>query len=232
MTTASITGTDVRLRNTVIRHLDWSPELDASAIGASATEGVVTLTGFTDSYVDKLTAERVAKRLRGVRAVANDIVVRLSVDRTDEDIARDAARALATRQAVGDVVQAAVHRGHVTLTGSVEWLFQKQVAEDLIRHVRGVAGVHNHIAVKPRAEARDVKRRITRALHEHADLEARHIQVTAEGAHVRLRGTVTTWTEREAAERAAVDAPGVTQVDNEIAVVAMPLADDDTEEIC
>jgi len=232
MTTLSITGTDIRLRDTVRRHLDWDPEVDASSIGVTASEGVVTLTGFADTYSDKLAAERAVKIVRGVRAVANDIVVRLRVDRTDEDVAHDAARALSTRQAIGDVVQAAVHHGHVTLTGSVEWLFQRQLAEDLVRHVRGVVNVHNHISVTPRAEQRDVKRRITRALHQNADVDAQHIEVSAEGHLVILTGNVTTWSQREAAERAASQAPGVTQVDNHIAVLPAPLADDDVDEIC
>ncbi|HWV93353.1 MAG TPA: BON domain-containing protein, partial [Vicinamibacterales bacterium] len=115
MATVSITGTDIRLRGAVVRQLDWDPEVDASAIGVSADEGVVTLTGFVDSYADKLAAERVAKRVRGVRAVANDITVRLMVDRTDSDIAHDAAQALKLRPALADTVQVAVHRGHVTL---------------------------------------------------------------------------------------------------------------------
>ena len=232
MTTASITGTDVRLRGTVIRHLDWDPEVDASGIGVTAHEGVVTLTGFVDTYADKLAAESVMKRLRGVRAVANDILVRLLVDRTDEDIALDTARALSLRQSIADLVQATVHRGHVTLTGSVTWLFQKQTAEDLVRHVRGVVAVHNHITVTPRVAERDIKRRITHALHQNADVDVRHIQVTTVGNLVILSGTVASWSQRAAAEDAASQAPGVTHVDNHISVSPAPLAEDDGDEIC
>ena len=233
MSTISITGTDLRLRDTVIRHLDWDPEVDASAIGVTAHDSVVTLTGFVDSYADKLAAERAVKRLRGVRAVANDIVVRLMVDRTDEDIARDAVRAIAVRQAIADLVQVAVHRGHVTLTGAVTWLFQKQVAEDLVRHVRGVVAVHNHITVTPRGSDREVKRRISRTLHHNADVDARHITVATEGSQVTLTGIVTTWSQREAAELAASQAPGVRQVVNHIVVSPAPLADeDDIDIIC
>ena len=125
MTTASITHTDVRLRNAVVRQLDWDPEVNASAIGVAARDGVVTLTGFIDSYTGKLAAERVVKGVRGVRAVANDIVVRLVAGRTDPDIAHDATQALKLRPALADNVQAVVHNGHVTLTGTVEWEFQK-----------------------------------------------------------------------------------------------------------
>src|SRR3970040_624572 len=126
MTTASITQTDIRLRNAVVRQLDWDPEVDASEIGVTAKDGVVALTGFIDSYAAKLAAERVVKRVRGVCAVANDITVRLLVDRTDADIAHDAAQALKLIPALAGHVQVAVHAGRVTLTGTVEWLFQKQ----------------------------------------------------------------------------------------------------------
>jgi osmotically-inducible protein OsmY len=137
MSTESITHTDVRLRNSIIRQLDWDPEVDAGAIGVAAKDGVVTLTGFVDTYAEKLTAERVAKRVRGVRAVANDITVRLRVERTDADIASDAAQALKLIPALADNVQAAVHNGHVTLTGRMEWLYQRQQAETAVRHIRG-----------------------------------------------------------------------------------------------
>ena len=232
MTTASISGTDVRLRNTVIRHLDWDPELDASGIGVTAHEGVVTLTGFVSGYAEKLAAERAVRRLRGVRAIANDIVVRLLVARTDEDIALDAARALSLRQSIGDAVQAIVHRGHVTLTGSVTWLFEKRAAEDLVRHITGVVAVHNHVTVTAPAAERDIKRRITHALHQNADVDVRHIQVTVQGNLVILSGTVTSWSQRDAAELAAIQAPGVTHVDNHITISPTPLAEEEVDELC
>jgi osmotically-inducible protein OsmY len=219
MTTASITGTDIRLRDVVVRQLDWDPEVDASAIGVSAKDGVATLTGFIDTYVGKLAAERVAKRVRGVRAVANDITVRLLVDRTDPDIAHDAAQALTLRPALADNVQVAVHRGRVTLTGTVEWLFQKEQAAHAVRHVRGLLGVLNHITVTPKSGQRDVHHRIVRALHHNADLDAGHISVTVSDDVVTLRGTVGSWMQRDAAERAAGSAPGITRVDDEIVVV-------------
>lgn len=233
MTTNVINGTDIRLRNTVIRHLDWDPAVDASSIGVSASEGIVTLTGFVGSYADKLAAERAVKSLRGVRAVANDIVVRLMVARTDEDIAHDTARALSLRQAVADVVQATVHHGHVTLTGTVEWLFQKKLAEELVRHVQGVVAIHNHITIRPVAVQRDIQRRITRELHHNADVDARDVQVTIEGTVVILNGRVQSWRQREAAEWAASHAPGVTRVDNHIVITPLALPTDDVvDEIC
>jgi osmotically-inducible protein OsmY len=219
MTTASITGTDVRLRNTVVRQLDWDPEVDASAIGVAASEGVVTLTGFIDTYTGKLAAERVAKRIRGVRAVANDIVVRPTVDRTDPELAHDAAQCLKLRPALGDTVQAIVHNGRVTLTGTVEWLYQKAAAEDAVKHIRGVVEVFNHLAIRSRMGRRDVQKRIVRALHCNADLDARHINVGIQADVVTLTGTLSSWTQRETAERAAGSAPGIARVDNRIVVV-------------
>jgi len=233
MTTASITHTDIRLRGAVVRQLDWDPEVDAGAIGVAAKDGVVTLTGFIDSYAGKLAAERVAKRVRGVRAVANDITVRLAVERTDTDIAHEAVQALKLLPALGENVQAAVHNGHVTLTGTVEWLFQRQQAETVVRHIRGLLGVFNHITVKPKAGQRDVQRRIVRALHRTADLDAQHISVTVEDDAATLRGTVTSWMQRDAVERAAGSAPGITRIDNQIVVVpAEPHELEPPDEIC
>jgi osmotically-inducible protein OsmY len=233
MTTASITGTDIRVRGAVVRQLDWDPELDASAIGVTANDGVVTLTGFVDSYAEKLAAERVAKRIRGVRAVANDITVRQMVGRTDADIAHDAVVCLKNRPDLGETVQVAVHRGHLTLTGQVEWLLQKEAAERAVKHVRGLLGVFNHITVKPRSAQRDVRRRIVAALHHHADLDARQIGVAVHDGTVTLTGTVSTWLQRDAAEYAAGIAPGITRVENRIVVVpAEPHELEPADEIC
>lgn len=233
MTTASITHTDVRLRNAIVRQLDWDPEVDASAIGVAAQDGVVTLTGFIDSYAGKLAAERVAKRVRGVRAVANDVAVRARLDRTDTDIARDAAQALKLIPALADNVQAAVHDGHVTLTGTVEWLYQREDAETAIRHIRGIRGIFNHVAVTPKAGERDVQRRIVRALHRNADIDVQHIAVTVTDDTVILTGTVSSWMQYDAAERAAGSAPGITRVDNQIVVVpAEPHELEPPDEIC
>jgi osmotically-inducible protein OsmY len=233
MTTASITHTDIRLRGAVVRQLEWDPEVNASAIGVAARDGVVTLTGFIDTYTGKLAAERVVKGVRGVRAVANDIVVRLVAGRTDTDIAGDAAQALKLRPMLGDNVQVVVHNGHVTLTGSVEWLYQKDLAESAVRHVRGVVGVFNHITVNPKAGLRDVHRRIGRALHYNADIDARHIDVVVTGDVVTLSGTVGSWMQRDAAERAAGSAPGIRRVDNELLVEpAQPDELEPADEIC
>jgi len=233
MSTATITATDVRLRNAVVRQLDWEPAVDASAIGVAARDGVVTLTGFIDSYAGKLAAERVVKRVRGVRAIANDIKVRLLVERTDADIARDALQALKVVPALADNVVVTVHNGRVTLTGPVEWLFQKQHAEAIVEHVRGVVGVFNHVTVRSKSGQRDIQRRIVGALHHTADIDARGIHVVFDEDVVTLTGTVETWTQREAAEHAAGNAPGVTRVDNRLVVeAAEPHELEPPDEIC
>jgi osmotically-inducible protein OsmY len=226
----TLTETDVRVREEVRRQLDWDPDVDNSAIGVVAKNGVVTLTGFIDSYAGKLAAERTAKRVRGVRAIANDIKVRLKLGWTDVDIARDAARALELRIGVPESVQAVVHDGYVTLTGKVSWIAQRKNAEKAVSHLRGVRGVFNHVEVTPDRTHQDVRRRIVEALHRQADVNARHISVGIAGDTVVLTGTVRAWGEREAAERAAGDAPGIRWVDNRI--VVEPPEREDADEIC
>jgi osmotically-inducible protein OsmY len=232
MTTATLTGTDVRLRNLVVRELDWDPEVDASAIGVTAKQGVVTLTGFIDAYAGKLAAERVAKRVRGVRAVANDITVRLTVERTDADVAADAAAALKLQTTCADKVQIAVHHGHVGLTGTVEWFTQKAAAAAAVRYVPGVRGISNYIEVAPKPAFRDVHRRIVAALHRNADLDARNLHVEVADDVVTLTGTVGSCQQREAAEHGAASAPGIRLVQNRIVVVPSPGEELDDEEIC
>lgn len=233
MTTAALTGADVRLRDSVIRELDWDPEVDDSAIGVAAKDGVVTLTGFIDSYAGKLTAERVVKRVRGVRAVANDITIRLKADVTDTDIATAAALALQLRPGIPPNVQATVHNGHLTLTGHVDWLHQKDQAEVIVRHIAGVRRVENHIDVAPKTVQRDVHRRVVQSLHRNADLDARHIEVAVAGDVVTLTGTVSSWSQYEAAERGAGSAPGIRHVDNQIRIVPLePHEFEPPDEIC
>jgi osmotically-inducible protein OsmY len=216
-----------------MRQLEWDPEVDASAVGVAAQYGTVTLSGFIDTYSGKLAAERAAKRVHGVRAVANDIEVRLRLDRTDPDIAQDATRALELRSMSPESVQAVVHHGHITLTGSVEWLYQKESAARAVGHIRGVRGVLNHIAVAPKAGVRDVRQRIVKALHQNADVDARHITVTVSGDTATLTGIVGTWLQRDSAERAAADAPGIAHVDNRIVVQSFHDSKmDDGDEIC
>lgn len=233
MTTATLTEADIRVRDAVTRQLDWDPEVDGSAVGVAARNGTVTLSGYIDTYSGKLAAERAAKRVRGVRAVANDIEVRVGLERTDTDTAEDAARALELRSTIPGTIQAVVHNGHVTLTGKVDWLYQKVSAEKAVRHIRGVRGVFNHITVVPPAAVRDVQQRIVRAMHQSADVDARHITVAVSGSTVTLTGTVATWAQRDSAERAAANAPGIGHVDNRITVQSsFDSKTDEPDEIC
>jgi osmotically-inducible protein OsmY len=223
MATANLTDTDIRVRDAVLRQLEWDPQVDASAVGVAAKKGAVTLTGYIDTYAGKLAAERATKRVRGVRAVANDIEVRLKLERSDADIAADVTRALELHSTIPTTVQAAVHRGHVSLTGHVYWEFQKRNAEKAVRPIRGVRAVVNHIIVASAAVERDVRHRIVQALHRNANIDARQITVSVSGDQAILTGHVGTWLQRESAERAAGDASGIAHVDNRIAVEPLPL---------
>lgn len=229
MTAIGLSDTDIAMKDAVMRQLEWDPEVDASAIGVTGKQGVVTLTGYTGTYMGKLAAERAAKRVRGVRAVANDIEVRLMLARTDSDVAADVVRALELYSTIPDTVQAAVHHGYVTLTGQVNWIYQKRDAEKALRHVRGVRGILNHIAIAPHAEVRDVRHRIVEALHRNANLDSRNITVTVAGDTATLTGVVQSWLQRESAERAACDAPGIARVDNRIEVESQPA---DVDDLC
>jgi VCBS repeat-containing protein len=229
MSTATLSEKDTRVRDAVLQQLEWDPAVDASGVGITARDGAVTLTGSINSYAGKLAAERAAKRVHGVRAVANDLEVKLAVGRTDADIAADASTMLKLHNEVPATVQAAVHHGHLTLTGSVDWHYQRMQAEKAVRYIRGVRQVVNHITVVPRAVEHDMHRRITTALYRNASLDAKRIQVTVSGSVVHLKGTATSWLQRDAAERAAYDAPGITLVDNQI-IVEPP--DGEVCEIC
>lgn len=214
MSTATLTRRDLELRDTVVRQLEWDPEVDAAAIGVAANGGAVTLAGFVDTYAGKLAAERAAKRVRGVRAVANELQVRLRVAHADDEIARHASTTLAAWNQPHPGIQATIHGGHVTLTGTVQWIFQKEWAEEALRHVPGVVAITNRVEVVPETAPTDAERRIVEALRHAADVNARTIVVTVEGRVVTLAGSVASWSERLAAERTAAAAPGVTAVRN------------------
>lgn len=218
MSTATLTATDLDVRKAVLTQLEWDPAVDAAGIGVATHEGAVTLTGFVNTYAAKLAAERAAKRVRGVRAVANDLVVKLIAGRTDTDIAADAATVLRLHGEIPETVQASVHQAHITLTGRVAWYYQSQFAEKAVRHIRGVKQVINNITISPPAGGRDLQRRIAQALYRNAGLDAKRIHVHVDNGVARLTGTATSWWQREAAARAAYDAPGITMVDNQVIV--------------
>lgn len=212
------------LQHVVQEELEWEPSVDASQIGVAAIQsGVVTLTGTVATYAEKVSAERAAKRLSGVRAVANDIEVRPigSMKRTDTDIAQAVLRALDWDIAVPhEKIKARVDDGWVTLEGEVVLQFQRAAAENAVRRLNGVRGVTNQIRlqVRPSAQPAEVKDRIEAALRRSAEIDARGIQVDAKDSMITLRGKVRTWAERDEAERAAWGAPGVLAVKDELTV--------------
>jgi osmotically-inducible protein OsmY len=213
---------DADLKREVEDELNWDPEVDATDIAVSLHEGVVTLAGFVRSYSQKVMAERAAKRVAGVRAVANDLEVRLPAtdERPDPEIVREALTALkAELPYSSENIKVISRGGWITLEGNVEWNYARAEAENVVRRVRGVRGVTNEIAVKPRAAPTEIRRKIEDALRRRAELDARSITVETNGSEVILRGTVRSWAERDEAERTAWAAPGVTRVDNRIAVV-------------
>src|ERR1700730_16941619 len=213
--------TDSEIEGYVKEELQWSPDLDSTDVAVSVKQGVVTLTGFVHSYLDKYEAEAAAKRVAGVTAVANDIEVRLpSVDqRPDPEIARDAVASIKTQLPVSwEHIKIVVKDGWMTLEGEVEWQYQRATAEHAVRGVKGVKGVSNLIRLKPRVQPSELKKKIQEAFRRSAEVDANRIIVEAVGGEVILKGTVRSWAERQEAERMAWAAPGVTKVEDRIVV--------------
>ena len=212
---------DAQLKSDVEAELRWEPRVDAAEIGVSVKNGVVQLDGHVGSYYEKWAAERAALRVSNVKAIASEIKVELlpSATRTDEDIARVAKNHLDWDYSVPDTVKVKVTDGMVTLEGKAEWQYQKEEAERVVRPLMGVKGVFNAIDVTPRASAIDVKVKIEDALKRSAETDAKHIKVETSNGKVTLRGTVSSWAKREAAEHAAWAAPGVTRVEDLITVL-------------
>lgn len=213
--------TDDQLRKDVMAELEWDPSVKAAHVGVAVQDGVVTLTGHLETYAEKYAVERVVQRVQGVKSVAVELDVRLDPahKRSDSEIAAAAQNALTWHALVpAELIRTKVEKGWVTLTGEVDWDFQRHHAEKAVRTLTGVVGVTNGITLKSRVAPRDVSNRIRDALARHAEREARHIEVMVAGSTVTLRGTVDSWAERVAAYGAASSAPGVSSVVNEIRV--------------
>lgn len=212
--------TNKELRDRVELQLEWNPEVTSTDIGVAADDGVVTLTGFVETYSEKLAAEKAALRTYGVKAVANDITVKPIFKVTDSDLAAKVVDALESQTNVPvRQIKVTVKEGYIYLDGTADWKFQKDAAEKAVSHLRGTTGVINRIEVKPTVSIAGVKDKIEDAFRRSAELDARRVAVTAHDGTVKLWGNVHSWFERHEAEQAAWAAPGVTKVENHIHIV-------------
>ncbi len=216
--------TDTELQQDVMDELKWEPSIKAAEIGVGVNDGVVTLSGYVDTFGEKLIAERAVVRVFGVKAVAGELKVRLpsSVQRPDEDIARAAANALEWNVWIcrmADRIKVEIENGWITLSGDVDWWYQKEAAEDTVRNMIGVRGLSNNIAINPTTvKGQAVKDKIENAFQRNAILDARRIKVETRAGKVILSGSVRSWAEREQVERAVCAAPGVSEIESHIII--------------
>ncbi|MFY0311316.1 BON domain-containing protein [Leisingera sp. D0M16] len=212
---------DIDLKQDILDELDYDPSIDAADIGITVEDGTVTLTGHVPTYSQKLAAENIVKRVKGVRAIAQEIEVRpFGAHRTaDDEVAKRAVNSLRWNSSIPkDSIKVKVENGLVTLTGNVRWYYEKQAAERAVQGLAGVKAVSNQVQIVPSVKPADVRQRIEDALRRDAELEAKRIQVNVHDREVTLEGKVRTWAEREAVERAAWAAPGVANVVDHISI--------------
>jgi osmotically-inducible protein OsmY len=212
---------DKVLRQFIIDELDFEPSIDAANVGVAVENGVVTLSGHVASYAEKIAAERAVQRVKGVKAIAEEIEVRHpdQAKRSDDEIAQRALNILKwSVQVPADSIQVKVEKGWVTLSGTVPWQYQRLAAESAVRKLSGVRGVTNLTEIKPDVAASDIQRKIMDSLKRNAEVEADSIRVVVDNDKVTLEGKVKAWYERELAERAAWSAPGVTVVEDRLTI--------------
>jgi osmotically-inducible protein OsmY len=213
---------DAQLQQAVLSELNWEPSVDPAHIGVTAKDGVVTLMGHVATYGQKQAAESAARRVKGVSAVAEEIEVRLPFEtkRGDDDIAAAVVDRLGWDVSIPrDTVKVRVENGWVTLTGQVDWYYQKSAAQQEIRWLFGVVGVSNQITIKARPDTSKISDDISHALHRSWLFDSKTINVSATGGHIRLTGTVRSPQERQVAVTTAWAAPGATAVENDLLVV-------------
>lgn len=210
---------DKALRQSIIDELEFDPSVDGAHIGVAVEDGVVTLSGHVGSYAERIAAEELVRRVKGVKAIAQEVEVRYPGKKktSDDDIAKRAVAILAWDASVPDErISVKVQQGWITLSGEVDWHYQRQAAEHAVRKLSGVVGISNLIAVGRSVQPEDVKRCIEDALRRNAQIEADNIRVSVAGGKVTLEGKVKVWHERQLAERAAWAAPGVTAVEDRL----------------
>ncbi|MBI6545775.1 MAG: BON domain-containing protein [Cyanobacteria bacterium NC_groundwater_1444_Ag_S-0.65um_54_12] len=217
----ALVTTDETIQQDIMEELRFDPEVRAPEIGVRVKDGIVSLMGFVDSYMKRLAAEKAAMRVTGVRGIANEIEVRIlgAAERTDEDIVRDATHALELNASIpANRLKVMVDKGWVKLEGDVDWSFQRMAAENAVRYLQGVRGISNLIIVKAQPLPGEVKQRIKAAFVRDARLDANNVMVEVSEHRITLRGTVRSYAEKNEAGRIAWSIPGVTAVDNLIAV--------------
>jgi len=216
--------TDSEIRSDVTAELGWNPSIRDEDIATAVKDGVVTLAGTVDTYAQRYAAQRAVERVKGVKAIANDLTVKLpgALERSDADLAHAAVNALRWNIQVPDErIQVKVANGWLTLEGEVDQYFEKEAAERAVRYLTGVKGVNNLLTLRAAPTPADIKQRIRASLKRQAEMDADQIAVETSGSRITLRGTVRSMVERRDAERAAWNAPGVTGVDN--AIIVSPL---------
>jgi len=212
---------DIQIQKDVMEELKWEPFLNSSEIGVAVKNGIITLSGEVDSYSKKLTAERTAKKVAGVKAVADDIQIGVSsaYKKTDTEIAEAVLNALKWHSSVQEEkIKIKVENGNVTLEGEVEWEYQRTDAKAAVENLIGVRNIFNLISVKPKISSSEIQKRINSAFHRSATIDAKKITADVSGSRIILRGKVRSFAEKEDAETAAWNAPGVISIESNLEI--------------